>query len=155
MHFILALVKSPSTRIIRDWKGRCGEKRRRGTDRELEKGGRNDHGSSCGAGMLLNGPQSQWDVTLMTDAPPENALLQRAWNYSGPSWVLMGEKTYPEVWKLSQLSTCILPPPFQMLTLTYMPRSQETDMLTHILAVMHPPKHTHACNKTIPPPPVR
>ncbi len=65
MHSILALVKSPSTRIIHDWKGRWGGTGSGGEMDWEQKGGRNDHGSSCGAEMLLNGPQSERDRTLL------------------------------------------------------------------------------------------
>lgn len=119
--------------------------------------GRNDHGSSCGAEMLLNGPQLQWDTKHMTDASLENALLHRACDY--PSSPECWREYVTRIPKASRLSTYILsccrhPDVYTYICLSY----SETDMLTRILTVMHPPKHIHTCtcNKTkkeISPPP--
>lgn len=66
--------------------------------------------------------------------------------------------TKPEYPKLSQSSTyilscCRISDVYTYIYLSY----SETDMLTHIMSVMHPPKHIHACkcntNKHILPPP--
>lgn len=54
----------------------------KGAGLERRGGGRNDHGSSRGAEMLLIGPRLQWYTTLITDASLENALLQWAWSSS-------------------------------------------------------------------------
>lgn len=118
MHSMLALVESPSTRIIRDWGGqvwREGE----GENGLAAKRGRNDHGSSCGAEMLLNGPQSQWDITLMTDASLENALLQWAWNHSSSPGCCREYLTrIPNAFTVARMHSFLLPSP-QMFTLPH------------------------------------
>lgn len=144
MHSLPALVKSPSSRIIRDWKGRCGGKGGvegggGGAMDWEQKRGRKDHGSSCGAEMLLNGPRSLWVIKLMTDGSLENALLLRACNH--PSSPECGREELTRNTKK----------PFHNRQHAFSSCIQRIDMLADIHSVMHSAdsqsKHVHAIKK--------
>lgn len=145
-HSILALAKSQSTRIIHDWRGRCaGTGRVKWTGSMKER--TNGHGSSCGVEMLFNGPQSQWDIKLMTDSSLGciTALSSRPSKFSRVLEGILNKNS--QSFHNCQLTffpaACI-----QMFTLMHTLYS-ETDMHMHIYSAFHPPEHIHTGNKNM------
>lgn len=146
MHLILALVKPPSTRIIRDWMGRCGEKRRRGTDRELEKG------EEWPWIKLWSRDVAQWAAVAVRHSAYDGCSCWKCITAAGlkrfRSLLSADGGNLPRRPKAFTIVNMHSFPPCQMLTLTYMLLVVRRQTCSHIssLSCIHPNTLTHATN---------